>query len=236
MEIVNMKKIFLIILFSFLVFSNGYAADGKGEATEYTITMKKVELCEDAACTVSTTVGETDLLANIASATAGADVGSYAATTGLPIGTTFTHLRVTISRTFTVTGSVVLAGNDCFTDGQADSAQTQMLVGTIVEADVLSSTMIISTAGGYTAATGARAGDVGDGLINISYAAPEHATSISIDGDNAVMIYALTNSYTVGVKAPTIRIKFNTTTAIGADNTACAMWVDEPEVTIALVD
>jgi len=44
MEIVNMKKIFVIILFSFLVFSNGYAADGKGEATEYTITMKKVEL------------------------------------------------------------------------------------------------------------------------------------------------------------------------------------------------
>ena len=228
-----MKKIFLIILFSFLVFSNGYAADGKGEATEYTITMKKVELCEDVACTTSIVVGERDMDANIASATAGADVGNYAATTGLPIGTTFSHLRVTISRTFTITGSVVLAGNDCFTDGGNDATKTQMLIGSTSSGDTASSTMLISTAGDYGAADGTL--DSASN-ITISYANPEHATSISIDDDNAVMIYALTASYTVGVKAPTIRIKFNTETAIGADNTACAMWVDEPEVAITLED
>ena len=226
-----MKKIFLIILFSFLVFSNGYAADGKGEATEYTITMKKVELCEDVACTTSIVVGERDMDANIASATAGADVGNYAATTGLPIGTTFSHLRVTISRTFTVTGSVVLAGNDCFTDGGNDATKTQMLIGSTSSGDTASSTMLISTAGNY-GTNGTRGGS----NLTISYANPEHATSLSVTGDNAVMIYALTSSYTVGVKAPTIRIKFNTETAIGADNTACAMWVDEPEVAITLED
>ena len=50
------------------------------------------------------------------------------------------------------------------------------------------------------------------------------------------MIYQLTSSYQVGFKAPTIKIKFNTSTAVGADNTACAMWVDEPNVTISLTD
>ena len=127
MEIVNMKKIFVIILFSLLVFNKGYAADGKGEATEYTITMKKVELCEDVACTTSIVVGERDMEADIAGSTAGADVGNFAPTTGLPMGKTFTHIRVTISRTFTITASVVLSGNDCFTDGGTDSTKTQML-------------------------------------------------------------------------------------------------------------
>lgn len=230
-----MKKLLLTLLFTILIFSNGYAANGKGEATEYTVTMKKVELCEDSACSSSTTVGEKDMAANIASASAGADVGSYAPTTGLPIGTTFTHLRVTISRTFTITGSVVLSGDDCFTDGGTDSTKTQMLVGK-TSGTAASSTMILSTEGGYSAANGARSGALNSGNFNIDYSSPSYATTMSISGDNALMIYELTTPYKVGVKAPTIRIKFNTETAVGADNNACVMWVDEPNVTIALTD
>ena len=231
-----MKKILLTLLFSTLIFSNGYAASGKGEATEYTVTMKKVELCEDSACSSSHTVGEKDFAADIAAATAGADVGSYAPTTGLPIGITFSHIRITISRTFTVTGSVVLAGDDCYTDGGSDSTKTQMLDASNSSGDLASSTMILSTAGGYTAASGARSGALDSGNFNIDYSSPAYASSMAISGDNALMIYQLTNPYTVGIKAPTIRIKFNTETAVGADNNACIMWVDEPNVTIALTD
>jgi len=53
-----MKKIFLILLFTFLILNKGYAATATGEATEYEITMKKVELCSDATCTTPITVGE----------------------------------------------------------------------------------------------------------------------------------------------------------------------------------
>ena len=231
-----MKKILLTLLFTTLIFSNGYAASGKGEATEYTVTMKKVELCEDSACASSHTVGERDMAADIAAATAGADVGNFAPTTGLPMGKTFTHIRVTISRTFTVTGSVVLAGDDCYTDGGSDSTATQMLDASTSSGDLASSTMILSTAGGYTAASGARSGALDSGNFNIDYSSPTYASSMSVSGDVALMIYALTNEYKVGLKAPTIKIKFDTTEAIGADNNACIMWVDEPNVVITLTD
>ena len=92
-----MKKIFLILVSSFLTFSNAYAASGTGEATEYRVTLKKVELCNDAACTTTVLVGERDMLADIAAADAGATVGNFASTAGIP-GGTYTHIRITISR------------------------------------------------------------------------------------------------------------------------------------------
>ena len=49
-----MKKIFLILLFTFLTLNTGFAATGA--ATEYEVTMKKVELCSDATCTTPTIV------------------------------------------------------------------------------------------------------------------------------------------------------------------------------------
>ena len=123
-----MRKIILLIFsITILLFNKSYAASGSGPATEYKVTMKKVELCEDSACATSTTVGDKNMPVDIASATAGADVGSYAPTTGLPLGKTYTHLRVTISRTFTVTGTVTPDSDTCATDGGTDMAATQML-------------------------------------------------------------------------------------------------------------
>ena len=99
-----MKKIFLVFVLTLFSFTKVYAASGSGAATEYTVTMKKVELCEDSACATSYTVATKDMPVDIASASAGTDIGSYAPTTGLTLGKTYTHLRVTISRTFTATG------------------------------------------------------------------------------------------------------------------------------------
>ena len=31
-----------------------------------------------------------------------------------------------------------------------------------------------------------------------------------------------------------IKVKFNTSTAVGVEDTACSMWVNEPSVTISL--
>ena len=83
-----MKKILLIFVFIFLFFNKSYAASGTGEATEYQVTVEKVELCEDSACSSSTTVGEADKTVDIASSDPGADVANYAATIGLPLGKT----------------------------------------------------------------------------------------------------------------------------------------------------
>ena len=223
-----MKKIFLIFALTILFFNNSYAATGEGVASEYIVTMKKVELCEDSACATSTTVGDSKMGVDIASVSAGADIGSYAATTGLPLGTTFSHLRVTVSRTFTVTGSVTAGSTACVTDGGTDNTATNLLdagTGTAV-----STTMYLSDADGYAVSDGDNDAD----QITMSYSSPTYATSMTVSGDTAVMIYKLTSAYTVGMRAPTIKVIFNTDTAVGADDTACVMWLQEPYCQITI--
>jgi len=223
-----MKKIFLILALTILFFNKGYAASGEGPATKYIVTMQKVELCEDSACATSTTVGDATMNVDIASVSAGADIGSYAPTTGLPLGKTFTHLRVTISRTFTVTGTVTISSTVCATDGGTDSTATSLLdAGT---GTATSTSMYLADAATYDASDGSTGGSD----LTIAYSSPTYASSMTVSGSTAVMIYELTNPYTVGITAPVIKVVFNTDTALGATDDACVMWLQEPycEITI----
>jgi len=222
-----MKKIFLILLFTFLTLNKSYAATG--EATEYEITMKKVELCSDASCTTPFTVGETDLAADIAAADAGATVGSYASTSGIPPGT-YTHIRITISRTIQITGTVVISGSSsCFTDGGTDNVADNLLVTTATSAS--STSMYLVNDDKYKAGSG----DTSAENITIGYTNPKYASSMSVSGDNAVMIYELTEPYIRLLRAPVIKVSFNTENAVGCeDTTADVMWIEEPYVSISI--
>lgn len=224
-----MKKIFLILLFTFLILNKGYAATATGEATEYEITMKKVELCSDATCTTPITVGEIDMAADIAAADAGATVGNYASTAGIPSGT-YSHIRITISRTIQITGTVVISdSSSCFTDGGTDNVADNLLVTTATSAS--STTMYLVNDDSYAVGTGTTLSED----ITIGYTNPTYATSMSVSGDNAVMIYELTEPYTRLLKAPVIKVAFNTENAVGCeDTTADVMWIEEPYVTITI--
>ena len=224
-----MKKIFLILLFTFLILNNGYAATATGEATEYEITMKKVELCSDATCTTPITVGEIDMAADIAAVDAGATVGSYASTSGIPSGT-YSHIRITISRTIQITGTVVISdSSSCFTDGGTDNVADNLLVTTATSAS--STTMYLVNDDSYEVGTGTTDSE----HITIGYTNPKYASSMSVSGDNAVMIYELTEPYTRLLKAPVIKVAFNTENAVGCeDTTADVMWIEEPYVTITI--
>ncbi|MDA9104207.1 hypothetical protein N9J79_00580 [Candidatus Pelagibacter ubique] len=224
-----MKKIFLILLFTFLILNKGYAATATGEATEYEITMKKVELCSDATCTTPITVGERDMAADIAAADAGATVGNYASTAGIPSGT-YSHIRITISRTIQITGTVVISGSSsCFTDGGTDNVADNLLVTTATSAS--STTMYLVNDDSYEVGTGTTDSE----NITIGYTNPTYATSMSVSGDNAVMIYELTEPYTRLLKAPVIKVAFNTENAVGCeDTTADVMWIEEPYVSITI--
>ena len=224
-----MKKIFLILLFTFLILNKGYAATATGEATEYEITMKKVELCSDATCTTPITVGERDMAADIAAADAGATVGSYASTSGIPSGT-YSHIRITISRTIQITGTVVISdSSSCFTDGGTDNVADNLLVTTATSAS--STTMYLVNDDSYEVGTGTTDSE----NITIGYTNPTYASSMSVSGDNAVMIYELTEPYTRLLKAPVIKVAFNTENAVGCeDTTADVMWIEEPYVTITI--
>ena len=228
-----MKKIFFILLFTFFTIERGYTASDQGQPTQYQVTMKKVELCTDLACTSPYVVGERDMDADIASVSAGADVGNFAPTTGIPPGIVYTHLRVTISRTFTITASISVDGGLCRTDGGDNATATQMTVGAS-SGTAVAETMYLVNAGSYGATDGTRDGAVGSSNIDIDYSSPSSAKSMTVSGDTAVMTYELTSPYQKTLRAPVIKVKFNTSTAVGVEDTACSMWVNEPSVTISL--
>ena len=228
-----MKKLFFILLFTFFIIERGYTASDEGQPTQYQVTMKKVELCTDLACTSPFVLGEKDMDADIASVTAGADVGSYAPTTGIPPGIVYTHLRVTISRTFTITASISVDGGLCRTDGGDNATATQMTVGAS-SGTAVAETMYLVNAGSYGATDGTRDGAVGSSNIDVDYSSPSSAKSMTVSGDNAVMVYELTAPYQKTLRAPVIKVKFNTATAIGVEDTACSMYINEPSVTISL--
>jgi hypothetical protein len=233
MEIHNMKKIFFILLFTFFIIERGYTASDEGQPTQYQVTMKKVELCTDLACSTTYTVGERDMDADIASVSAGADIGAYAPTTGIPPGIVYTHLRVTISRTFTITASISVDGGLCRTDGGDNATATQMTVGAS-SGTAVAETMYLVNAGSYGASDGTRDGAVGSSNIDVDYSSPSSAKTMTVSGDNAVMVYELTAPYQKTLRAPVIKVKFDTSTAVGVENTACAMYINEPSVTISL--
>ena len=228
-----MKKLFFILLFTFFIIERGYTASDEGQPTQYQVTMKKVELCTDLACTSPYVVGEKDMDADIASVTAGADVGSFAPTTWIPPGIVYTHLRVTISRTFTITASISVGAGLCRTDGGDNATATQMTVGAS-SGTAVAETMFLVNAGSYGASDGTRDGAVGSSNIDIDYSSPSSAKSMTVSGDNAVMVYELTAPYQKTLRAPVIKVKFNTATAIGVEDTACSMYINEPSVTISL--
>ena len=101
------KSIFIFYILFYSV--NSFAATGA--ATEYKVTMTKLELCETGSTTAnclnaltispSSTSGEVD----IASVSAGATAGSYGNIAKAKIGTLYTYIQITMSRQFSMTGT-----------------------------------------------------------------------------------------------------------------------------------
>ena len=108
-------RLILIIFATFLTFINSsFAASGTGNAEVFKITMKKMELCtgyqggdfhnitNDSFCNDPVVIGTGDKEVNIAGVLGGNVAASYGDSALLPLGETYTHLRVTIDRKFTV--------------------------------------------------------------------------------------------------------------------------------------
>jgi len=143
-----MNKLFLLfaLLLSSISLQASAAAcavaqDGDcSQPDEYIVTMLKLELCTgapaslvnttealssyDVTCTGAVTVGTGSLTFDITSVAAGQAIATFASTTGLPIGTTFTHIKPTLSREIKMRGSVTIAFGEaykgiCSTDSAA---------------------------------------------------------------------------------------------------------------------
>ena len=115
-----MNRSFKILIFAKLLLiifvSYSYSASTTGTADVYKVTMKKVELCTAStsvtSCENAIVIGNTEETVDIASATAGSSAASYGDTALLPLGVTYTHMRVTIDRKFTIQADLTVAGVD----------------------------------------------------------------------------------------------------------------------------
>ena len=107
---------FLIAVFCGMAVSPALAqfqstTEATGAATTYIVQMTKFELCTDVdshggGCVGAFVVGSGAKSFDIASVAVGQAVGSYASNVNLPVGTTYKYVRFTLSRTFTISGTV----------------------------------------------------------------------------------------------------------------------------------
>ena len=134
-----MKKFLLITLMFFLSLANiSYAAEGSGPALVLKVTMKKMELCTGYTggdfnniltndfCHNPVVIGSGDKVVNIASVGEGQMAALYGDPASLPLGETYTHMRTTIGKKFTIkSGSINTGGttktSDCKTVEVDDS-------------------------------------------------------------------------------------------------------------------
>ena len=230
-----MRKIlnsFIALTFFFSAF-NVFA--GTGPATEYKVTMTKLELCETGSTTAnclnpltispSTTSGEVD----IAAVDAGAAAGSYGNIAKAKIGTLYTHLQITMSRQFIITGT---AGNNCATKAGESGTKTTDAAGQ-TGGTPGSSTLYVPDGSSYNDHMNGSVDSLGasvsnDGVIGASDEYFQYRKIISGGG--------------LKVKAgdfPTVKVAFDVSNAVGNSGGTCTnnvMYAEEPGMTISFVD
>ena len=254
-----MKKFFafivLVKLLLVLFIANSYAATVKGAASVYKVTMKKVELCTASTgvtvCTGAVVIGSGEKVVDVASVDAGAVAGSYGNPALLPLGVTYTHLRVTISRKFTVKTSAAIdttgdGPDNCVTQaatdelyGSTEAARKYTHAITVADDATAAEMNLYLTNDSYLVCTNATC-SANNGGSTVDYTSPTYATymeSHSADtGTEHIMIFTLTTPYTVALIPPIIDISFGTQEAIGAVNVGsrCLMLAFEPVCTITI--
>ena len=252
-----MKRFFafivLVKLLLVLFIANSYAVTVKGAAAVYKVTMTKLELCTSSTgvtdCGDAVVIGSGQKIVDIASASAGAAAASYGEPALLPLGTTYTHVRVTVLRKFTIKTAAAINTTQT-PDACVSQAATDTLYGTseadrqfthaitVADDGTAAEMNVYLTNDSYTICTNATCSSTSSSSND--YTSPTYATymeSHSNDtGAEHVMIYALTSPYTVSMQSPTVDISFGTQEAIAASDVGsrCMMLALEPVCTVTI--
>ena len=254
----NLFKYLIVIKLIFISYIATSYANVTGAAAKYEVTMRKVEMCTGSTgitnCDNAVVLGTGDKAVDIAAVDAGAAAGSYGDPALLPLGETYTHMRVTIDRKF-----VIKSGEQLDPSGAASGCVTQAVTDSMYDSDeatdkythkvsVTDDTALSSAADmnvylendSYTLCANADCSTTSGGQTN-DYSSPSYATYQSTHdsdtSDDHVMVYKLTTPYTVTLIPPVIDISFGTQEAVGAytvSATRCAIYGAEPVVTITV--
>ena len=253
-----MKEFFKLITFLFIfVLSNklAIAATATGNADVYKVIMRKVELCTGytvvdfddvgtaAACQNAVTIGSGDKEVDIASVTAGSAAANYGDPALLPLGETYTHMRVTVDRKFIIRSeSAIDTGGEDDTDNCITVATTDAQYENDEATDKYTHKVAIAEGGTKAAMNlyitdGKQAGEAGNTYTqcetancakkdnwswNYANVASDLTSAIamttmrsSVTTDDIQFVYALSKPYTVTLNPPTIDISFGTRNALG---------------------
>ena len=250
------KKI-ITSFFILIGFTVSALASTTGPAEVYKVTMKKVELCTSSTsvtdCTNSVTIGTGNQVIDIAAADKGAVAAAYGDPALLPLGETYTHMRVTMDRKFVIkSGSALTPAGDA--EGCVTKATSNTLYGgaeatrkythnisladeqELADAEEMN---IYLTNDSYTLCKNANCSS--NSAATVNYTSPTKSTfqegHPADTSDDHMIVYTLTSPYTVALIAPTVDISFGTQEALNvftAANGQCAFMVGEPVVTITM--
>jgi len=252
-----MKKIINIFIITLILFlskiSMVYSATG--DAAVYKVTMRKLEFCTGstgvANCDDAVVVGDSDAVIDIASVNAGETAASYGDPMVLPLGETYTHMRVTIDRKFTVQNVTAISGgsNACntkvlganaFTAGSSESARKYTHKAVVAKDGSPAEQNIYLVNDTYIRCSTATCGSPAAGqsqTYSQGTGSSLHASTHASDtGNDHVLIYQLTAPYVVTMMPPIIDIAFGTQDSIQANDvgTLCMFDASEPIVTISI--
>ena len=233
----NLFKILFITSIFYLLVNKAYAATDSGLATEYQITMTKIELCETGSsleiCLNPITVSSGSVVGTAVDIGA-VDAGQSAGVLGnfglATPGKSYTHLQVTMDRKIQITGTTDggddcrTAGNGSYTANGAGHGSNAAASATLyVPAFTFDATYI--QINGVENADGSGAEDV-PGVIT---GAREHFESRE----------AFTQAFTLtSGQIPSVFIAFDTSTAVThGDSGTCSnaqMYATPPSVTITI--
>ncbi|MBD1160724.1 hypothetical protein IDH30_00370 [Pelagibacterales bacterium SAG-MED15] len=256
-----MNKLFKIIIiakFLLLVFvTNSYSASKTGQPSVYKVIMKKVELCTAStsvtSCEGAVVIGTGNKTVDIAAVGEGAVAAAYGDPALLPLGETYTHMRVTIDRKMTIKADITVPGvtapcrtttalsDSAYPDGLSGTEKydTTPVVaddGTAAEADIYMKNDQMETCENAACSSTSDPNTVEyDQGIGSSTHQSTHAEGDT--SDDHMMVYTLASPYTVALISPTVDISFGTENAIKAAEVGtdlCSFEPQEPIVTITI--
>ena len=256
-----MNKLFKIIIiakFLLLVFvTNSYSASALGAPTVYKVIMKKVELCTAStgvtSCEGAIVIGETEKTVDIASVDAGLAAATFGDPALLPLGETYTHMRVTIDRKMTIKADITVPGVTApcrTTTALSDSAYPGGLSGT----EKYDTTPVVADDGTAAEADVYMKNDQMETCENAACSSTSDPNTVEYDqgigssthqsthaegdtSDDHILVYTLATPYTVALISPTVDISFGTQNAIKASEVGtdlCMFEPQEPIVTISI--
>ena len=256
-----MNKLFKIIIiakFLLLVFvTNSYSASALGAPTVYKVIMKKVELCTAStgvtSCEGAVVIGETEKTVDIASVDAGLAAATFGDPALLPLGETYTHMRVTIDRKMTIKADITVPGVTApcrTTTALSDSAYPGGLSGT----EKYDTTPVVADDGTAAEADVYMKNDQMETCENAACSSTSDPNTVEYDqgigssthqsthaegdtSDDHILVYTLATPYTVALISPTVDISFGTQNAIKASEVGtdlCTFEPQEPKVTITI--